>query len=287
MSQPDVILEKKRDFSEVFNASFSFLAQEIKGLLRVIALYAGLPIIVVVIYSAFYTQNVMQSIVSVVEGMNQPVQTSLFMMFVTVLLSALLHIFLSGLTSAYLAVYFQIGRGGFRIEEVWSLFIRKLGVIIGYSFVAGILAFFGFIFFLIPGIFISVPFSLIVMVAVVEDRGLGSALSRCFQLVKSNWWVTFGILIVASLIISTLGFLFSMPAVMIGAVKGFLTASGKETGDLNSTGVVIATVIGQLGQYLIYPIFYLIIGIQYFNLREQKDMDTLHQKVSAISEQEQ
>ncbi len=286
MTQHDVILEKKRDFSEVFNASFSFLAQEFKGLLKVIALYAGLPIIAVVIYSAFYTQNVMQSIVSMVEGMNQAAPPNFAMMFVTMLLTALLYSFLSGLTSAYLAVYLRKGRGGFRIEEVWSLFIRKLGAIIGYSFVGGILMFFGFIFFLIPGIFLSVPLSLIVMVTVVEDKGLGGTLSRCFHLVKSNWWVTFGILIVAYLIISTLGFLFSMPAVIIGAVKGFLTASGKEVGDMNSTGIVLATVVGQLGQYLIYPIFFVVTGIQYFNLKEQKDMDALHEKVSAISEQE-
>ncbi len=286
MTQPEVVLEKERDFSEVFNASFSFITQEIKGLIKVLALYGGIPIIGVVIFGAFYTQNVMSSVFGAMQGMNQDVMPNVFMIILAVLLSSLLYVFLSGLTSAYLVVYLQKGRNGFLHGEVWSLFVRKLGAIIVYSLVSGIITVFAFIFLLIPGIFVSVPLSFVVMVTVAEDKGLSGTLSRCFQLVKNNWWKTLGILLVAYLIISTLGFLFSVPAMIIGAVKGFLTASGKGAGDINTTGVVLATVVGELGQYLIYPIFFVVTGIQYFNLKEQKEMSGLHRKVASISEQE-
>jgi hypothetical protein len=286
MTQPEVVLEKERDFSEVFNASFSFLTQEIKGLIKVLALYGGIPIIGVVIFSAFYTQNVMSSVFGAMQGMNQGVMPNVFLIILAVLLSSLLYVFLSGLTSAYLVVYLQKGRNGFLHEEVWSLFVNKLGAIIVYSLVSGILTVFAFVFLVIPGIFVSVPLSFVVMVTVAEDKGMSGTLSRCFQLVKNNWWKTLGILLVAYLIISTLGFLFSVPAMIIGAVKGFLTASGKGAGDIKTTGVVLATVVGELGKYLIYPIFFVVTGIQYFNLKEQKEMSGLHRKVAAISEQE-
>jgi hypothetical protein len=57
MNKQEIELKKYRDFTDVFNASFAFISQELKRLFQVIGLYAGIPVIIAVIMNAYYTQE--------------------------------------------------------------------------------------------------------------------------------------------------------------------------------------------------------------------------------------
>lgn len=54
-------------------------------------------------------------------------------------------------------------------------------------------------FFYLPGIFISVPLSLLMAGMVVDNLNLGSALSKVFVLIKRRWWFSFGIIAVCGI----------------------------------------------------------------------------------------
>jgi hypothetical protein len=146
--------------------------------------------------------------------------------------------------------------------------------------------FIGFLFLIIPGIYLMVPFTFVLYVKVIEDKDLGDTLSRCFQLVKSRWWATFGIIILAYLIISVVGWLFSIPTMIVAGIEGFTAVSGGEAVDGSSLGIILSTVFAGLGQYILYPVLYIIIAFQYYTLREQKDRSSLMDRISSITEEE-
>jgi hypothetical protein len=285
MNKPEIELKKERDFSDVFNASFAFITQELKKLFQVITLYAGVPIIIAAIMSAYYAQDTFTSILQVVQGGTGSNASSAWLVFLTIIFGMLAQLFISGLVPAYFGEYEEKGKGNFSSLDVWNRFVRHFGAIIGYSIVAGVIMIFGVILLVIPAIYLWVPLSFILYVKIIEDKGFGETFSRCFQLIRNNWWITFGILLLSYLIISIVGTLFSIPAMIIAGVEGFLVGSGQqEAVNSDSLAFIITTIVGGLGQYLIYPVWNIIVGFQYYNLREQKDRETLMDKVSAINE---
>lgn len=285
MNKQEIELVKYRDFSDVFNGSFAFMSQELKQLIRVFGLYAGVPVIIAVILNALYLQDAFTVIFEMsnsgIGAMPNPV-----LIFLTIIVSFVAQVFIMGLVPAYLGEYEEKGRNGFSAADVWNRFARHFGAIIGYSIVAGFLMFVGFLFLIIPGIYLSVPFTFVLYVKVIEDKDLGDTLSRCFQLVKSRWWATFGIIILAYLIISVVGWLFSIPTMIVAGIHGFMAVSGGEAMDGNSLGIILSTIFAGLGQYILYPVLYIIIAFQYYTLREQKDRSSLMDRISSITGEE-
>ncbi|PWE01110.1 hypothetical protein [Marinilabilia rubra] len=286
-NRPEIELKRERDFSDVFNASFAFLSQEIKRLTRVVAMYAGVPVIIAIIMSAYYTQDTFSTMFQVMSGTNVSTIPDPMLIFLTIVISFLATIFLAGLIPAYMGEYEEKGKNGFGAEDVWKRFARHFGAIIGFSILGSIIVTVGFFLLIIPGIYLSVPMAFLLFVKVIEDKNLGDTFSRCFQLVRNNWWITFGIIILAYIIISIVSWLFSVPALIVGGIQGFLVGSGEqEAFQTDSLAFILTTVISGLGQYILYPVLYIIIAFQYYSLREQKDRDTLMGKVSAINEEE-
>ena len=284
-SKPEIELKRERDFSDVFNASFVFLSQELKRLFKVVALYAGVPIIISVIMSAYYTQNTFSSFIQVFNGNPTSALPNPLLIFLTMVMSFLATIFLAGLIPAYMGEYEEKGKDGFSAEDVWRRFARHFGAIIGYSLLGSLIVGFGFIFLLIPGIYLSVPMAFILFVKVIEDKDLGDTFSRCFGLVRNNWWLTFGIIILAYIIISVVSWLFTVPTMIVAAIQGFLVGTGEQEAiRTDSLPFILSTIFSGLGQYIIYPVLYIIVAFQYYSLREQKDRETLMGKVSAINE---
>ncbi|MGQ1890129.1 hypothetical protein ACT29H_06775 [Thermophagus sp. OGC60D27] len=285
MNKQEIELKKERNFSEVFNASFEFITQELKMFSRVIGLYAGVPIVIAVIMNAYFTQDTFTSILRMVQGNNmENPSTSMGLIFLTMFFAVLAQLFINGLVPAYFGEYEEKGKGNFSSVDVWKRFIRNFGAIIGYSIVVGIILVFGLVFFIIPGIYLFVPLSLVLYVKIIEGKEFGETISRCFKLIRRRWWITFGIMIIAYVIVSIVSTLFSFPAMIVAGIEGFLVGGGHQDAESSKSLVfILTTIVGSLGQYLIYPALYVIIAFQYYNLREQKDREVLMSKVSAIN----
>jgi len=209
------------------------------------------------------------------------------LVFLTILFGLLAQLIIAGLVPAYMVKYEEEGKYGFSADDVWQRFLRHFGAIIGYSILSLLLIIAGTIFLIIPAIYLFVPLTFVLYVKIIENRSLGATFSRCFQLIRNNWWRTFGILILAYIIIGIISWLFSVPAIIVSAIEGFMVGSGQqETVNSNSLAFIVSSIFGGLGQYILYPVLYVIIGFQYYTLREETDRDTLMGKVSAINQDE-
>ncbi|MDR2927694.1 MAG: hypothetical protein LBV41_05795 [Cytophagaceae bacterium] len=285
MNKSSVILEKERDFTDLMNGTFAFIGQEFKMLLKTIGLYAGILIILSAIADAYYADATISNIV------NMAASSGDYSVFATTnwklwsLLSAtqfLTQFLIGGLVCAYMVVYRDKGRGNFEVTDVWKAFIGKLPLALMLTFVVFLMICIGMMFCFLPGIYLLVPLSLVLMVLYAENVDFGNAISRSFKLVSGNWWFTFGFIIVVSIIVSIIGYIFSLPAVIIGIVQGVSMITEEAAELSNSAAIIVSTVVSAVGQYFIVPVLHIAVALQYFNLKERKDKTSLFRKVSEI-----
>ncbi|GMQ85251.1 MAG: glycerophosphoryl diester phosphodiesterase membrane domain-containing protein [Acidimicrobiia bacterium] len=78
----------------------------------------------------------------------------------------------------------------------------KVGPLVVGSILYGLGLLFGFVLFIIPGVFLWVTWAMWVPAVIVEDRGGKVALGRSNALAKGRRWPVFGFLIVVYLIVS-------------------------------------------------------------------------------------
>ena len=147
---------------------------------------------------------------------------------------------------------------------------------IGYS----ILVVLGFIFLIIPGIYLSISLSLIFIVRLEEKLRFFDAVSRCIKLIKNNWWFTFGLILVIGLIQVFLVYALYIPNYIMMFVTAF-SGIDSETSGLNRILYIFTSIISSLG-VLIYSISTIAIAFHYYNLVERKEAPGLLEQIDQI-----
>jgi uncharacterized membrane protein len=106
----------------------------------------------------------------------------------------------------------------------------------------------GFLLLLVPGVILAVGLVLAIPAVVLEPRTSASgALSRSWELTRGARWRIFG-----------------LGVVLLVLSAGMLSGGG-------SVGVVTVIAIGGLVQMFIYPLFYCVLTVTYYDLRVRKE----------------
>ena len=124
----------------------------------------------------------------------------------------------------------------------------------------------GFLLLLIPGIILAVGLALAIPAVVLEPRSSASAaLSRSWELTRGARWRIFGLGV-------TLLVLLYIPVVAITGLLALVlpTASGEAFGP-TSISTVAAIAVGGIVQMFIYPLFYCVLTVTYYDLRVRKE----------------
>ncbi len=277
-------LNVDRDFSGVFNVLIDFLKQEYKLLFKTLILFASLPLIVLAIFNTIYFNGMTQSLTSIFAHRTPgAAPNDVPVMMYLYVFTFICYFMITGLSFSYLNLYNEKGSGNFTHLDVWYRFVSRIGKMIGFQLIAVVLMIFGFILLIIPGIYVMIPLVFIMMVALVENKGIGDSLSRCFDIIKNNWWVTFGLVIVVGIIVNILSSVFSLPSAAYIMVSAFFGASSNS----QESGLILPglfSLIAVFGSYLLSSVSALLIGIQYYNLVEKKDKLSLFNKVDKLGE---
>lgn len=150
--------------------------------------------------------------------------------------------------------------------QVWQVIRRTLPRAILYSIGLAPLVGVAFLLFFIPGFYLAVALTFFVPILFFEGTGFSATLSRCLYLVKGKWWSTFGLLFVTSFIQNIAGYVFQIPAFVVGGAKGLhLGPFGSDT------ALLVAQSFASVAQILLYVIGLVAAVFQYFNLVEKKD----------------
>ncbi len=283
MLDQKVELKKKRDFGDVLNAAFAFIRQEYKGLGRMLLLYAGIPVLVQAILIAVYSDTTLADLLKTISNPQasqdvvqpMPVKALVFNLF-----NIIVQIFLSGLVYCYIVLYAKKGAGNVDIKEVWHKFTTFFGALLGYNILTGLVFGLGLLALIIPGIYIMIPLSLILIVKVAEDQDYGSSFTRCFYLVKDRWWQTFGLLLIAGIIMMLLSGVASIPAGIVAGAQGIL----KPEVSTMTLPFMIAAIVSTFGTALVTPLPSIVLAFQYYSLVEHKDNTSLLSKIDKIND---
>jgi hypothetical protein len=129
------------------------------------------------------------------------------------------------------------------------------------AFVVGL----GFLLLLVPGIMLAVGLALAIPTVVLEPRSSASAaLSRSWELTRGARWRIFGLGV-------TLLVLLYIPVLAITGLLALLLSPGQAVIGPGSGLMIAVLALSGIVQMLIYPLFYCVLTVTYYDLRVRKE----------------
>jgi hypothetical protein len=269
MAQQKVELRKIRDFSENLNDTFGFITQNLKPLTISFLGIAGVFMLAAAVIQGFYQNEMGNMFEQILKGSSSSsvVPFDLFggTYFIVGLFAWINIVAMRVALIAYVKIYDRKDGETPTMPEVWDEFKKYFFKVLIYSIPIILLILVGFVFCIIPGIYlwvVLVPFEIVLM---VEDKSFGEAFSRCYVLIKDNFWTSFGIYLVTYVI-------YSFMTGIIGGVVGLLAGViSYFTMDDISTTVALVTSVLNIFSFVFYIVFFISAILNYYSLAEKFD----------------
>jgi hypothetical protein len=278
-----VEFKKLREFGEIINDTFLFIKQNFKPLLKVYIYLCGFFLLAGAIASVMQQLGMKKMMFGSNPGspFSSYQISELFTVnyFLVILFSMASYTAINVSILGFIAAYMEKGKVAPTPEEVWVYFKYYFFRVFWSSLLMSLFLIFCFALCLIPGIYVFPAISLFSSIMVLENKKLGYSFDRSFKLLKEQWWVTAGAVLVIWVITYACMSLASLPAVALTMV-GVFTQGSK---GLTDTVVIIATVIQQLCYvFMIIPV----IGctLCYFNLAERQESAGLMDRISEMGQ---
>ena len=162
------------------------------------------------------------------------------------------------------------------IAEVFRVMLKKLGVYIVWSLFYGLIVLVGSMFLLVPGIYFGVALTFGSCILVLKDGGLGKIMSESMAIVKGNWWRTLGYIIVLSLLVGVVAYVFQIPYMVVMFSSAF-------TGEIpGAYEITFSLLLSNLGQYTLYTVMFVGIGMMFFSRTEEMEHTTLLSQIEQL-----
>ena len=262
---------RSRSVGDQVSFTFTFLRENFRELSKCVLFIAGPGMLIASAITVYLSM-----------GMAGGGLFSVGAFFLPVVIMLIVAGLLVTVVNEYVVLYAERGPGGASFNEVWEETRRDVGKVIITTLVVGICVVIASFFFLLPGIYLLVLTSIIVTVRINERVDLGEAFSRSNELMKGQWWPTFGLICIVGLIFSVIRGAFSIPL-------GILLVAG-ELGPGSAGGfswlVVIFSIFASVGSFLLSAIPVLALALHYFNLVEKYEAPGLMSRIERIGEPE-
>lgn len=292
-SQPEFVFQKEREFGEIISDSFGFFTQNYKVLSQIFLKFIGPYIILMVIGTTYYQYKTGDLFTDITLLSSNPefIATALTDNLLALFLFAIVSIVASIMIYATVlySIKSYIDNQGEIIESEISQGIKKdFFRILGYALLSGIVSGIGFLFCLVPGIYLYVVLFPGLALMVMEDLSISDAFSKSFKLIKDNWWITFATILVFTILISVLGYVFQIPAFIYTIIEGF-TAASNSPNDPSAIGEIyqnwmylLFSAIGAIGQYFLSLFSVIMLALVYFNLSEKQEFKGTYNQIDQI-----
>jgi len=211
---------KKHEFGEFISIPLTFFFQEFVMIIKGLLIFV-LPFLLIEIFltQVLHIANKQALATILTEGWESNLNNYSNYGFLFALLNLFKNAMLYSFLGVYIKLYITTGKGNFGINEIWNEIKRYyLNVVLG-NFISIIVIIVGLILILLPGIYLSVVLSLIVPVIIFEDLPAGKAFTRTFEVMKGNWWMSFGAFVVFIILIIILSLIVGL---LIGSIFGFM-----------------------------------------------------------------
>ncbi|WP_103865443.1 hypothetical protein [Aquimarina sp. I32.4] len=290
MNNNYIEFKKKRELGDILTDTFAFLRNNGKTLLSVLMKTSGIPFVLLILASAFYT-HISTSFLDPVRLSNNEVTNmgmfaiALFTMFTTLLI---FYGLLCGTVLHFIKAYID-NKGRVDVNTVTQGVKQDFGKIIGLGFLSGLITGVGFLLCFIPGIYLYVPMSLVFSILVFRKTSISDAINDSFLLIKNEWWITFATLLVLGILIGVISAVFSIPAIIYSFTKGLALASETSMNDASSSidwVFILLNTISSAAKYLLYIITSVATAFIYYNLNERKHATGALEQIDSLGKSE-
>lgn len=182
---------------------------------------------------------------------------------------------------SYIKLYVQ-GSENISIQDVWLEVKKKFFAVLGTFIVTGIIVSIGFVLCILPGIYFIVSLSLIFSIMFFEGKGFSISFGRSMNLINNNWWLAFGILLVALIIYYIFTIAFSVPSIIIGLPSILENIQNPKVINFSLTYYIV-TSITQLLTLLATVLPIVITAILYFSYVEKIEKPQLMEKIDQMN----
>jgi len=215
--------KREREIGEILSDTFKFIRENMKPLFSVLLKTVGIPFIVLIFAITYYTFTTSKQSLDLFSVLNSPngMSNGLFDFYSSIFLGAIIMLIASAIFYAFLvssvhyAVKSYIKNEGTIIQEEVSVDVKQNWLnYLGMSFLIGILTVIGFMLCFLPGIYIGVVLTLMYSIYAFNNLSVGESFSYCFQLIKSNWWMSFFAMLITYILVYILSLIFQLPAII-------------------------------------------------------------------------
>lgn len=311
-------LHQTRDFGRKVNATFEFVKQNFKALIRSILYIAGPPILVASLLMGSFLGDMYSTMFSMGQGGDPEafMQTFLSVNFWLQVAVMIIFYVVSIVTTTatinnYIILYGEKKSNEIEVSEVWARVRETFGMYLGTTLlvtlvliavyivgaipmvllaaVSPFLIFFGLIAFMIIILYVMVTLSLVFIVRGYEKTGFFESIQRSFYLIKGKWWSTFGLLMILYLIVSTISSIFFIPWYVLFFVQALHAVEnpGAVAEQDMTIQVIMAILLSMyyLSQMILHALPNVGIAFQYFNLVEMKEAKGLMNQINDLGQQ--
>ena len=258
----NIELARSREFGDIISDTFALFRQNFKPLSKAYFVICGLFILTNIVISAVVNNNHEDSSLDSLSGLVELLFT--FINYTALILT----------TQAYYVLYKEKANQPPDVLEVWGYFRYYFFRVIGSQFLLGILVVVGGFLCFLPGIYLAVVFSLVTPIMINENGNLQYSFNKAFKIIKGNWWFTFGVILLISIIVIMLFLvIFVLPFIFYGSAN-WLSGKG-----LRTFAGILQSVVVNLGQVLwILP--YTAMMLVYYALTEEKEGTSLIDRIN-------
>jgi hypothetical protein len=275
------VFQAERSIGTVINDTISFARSNFRDLFQK-TWKIVLPFIILMIGA-----NILYSysISSLFSGEFQDFELkNILFIFVYIVISVFFGSIMQLSVSVYIMKYIEGNE--VTATEIKNEVYRRIAPLLGLNFLYGLIITVGFLFFIFPGIYFSVILIFSIPILIYERQNISDSISKSFDLVRGNWWTTFGSLLVISLFILSISFAFSIINSMVVIIESLfqknteLQSFSKTL--LNNPVHLIISIIS----WIFYSVFMYFVNIAlsliYFDLKEKKDQTMVYKQLDSI-----
>ncbi len=263
-----------RDFSEVFNAAFAFTRQNFKPLGKAILFIAGPLILIQGILTGLTQADSLLVPANVLTG-------GFWAQYGVLILAALLGaVMVTGVVCEYVMLYINKPEGEITIEEVWQGLKRDFGMFFWTTILAALLIVVGAMLCILPGVYLFITLTPILILRLNENLDFGEAMTRCRELIRDYWWTAFGLIFIAYLVVYAVVFVFQLPQTVLTLAVTFHAIDASE--ESLRPVFMITSILASFSGMISYAFPELVACLLYFSLVEHKEATGLMGRIDQI-----
>jgi hypothetical protein len=272
--------KKLRDFGEVINDTFLFLRENFKPLIKVFIYLCGFFILAGIIASVMQQLNLQ----AMTRNPNNPFGGSMSNLFtwnyfLVIVISMVTYTAITVSTLSFITLYIQKGKVAPEPEEVWAYFKYYFFRAFFSSIGVGLFMMVAFMLCIIPGIYVFPAMSLFFPIMILENAGFQYTFSRAFKLLKDQWLLTAGVVLVIWVIAYSCMMFASVPGLILTMIGTFFPGAK----EWSKVMVIIGTILQHISYvFMMIPV----IGVTfcYFNLVEVQESAGLMERIHQFGE---